>query len=77
MLMTSIFSSSHNEFMCFQSCLTDSHTRKLKAFADDKLNVTKIIISVSDRVETVVGKGEIACTSNFSFSHNIFKKLIS
>ena len=34
---------------------------KLKAFADDKLNVTKMIISVFDRVESIVGKGEIAC----------------
>ena len=49
---------------------------KLKAFADDKLNVTKMIISDFDRVENV-GKGEIACTSNFSFSHNVFKRLLS
>ena len=47
---------------------------KLKAFADDKLNVTKMIISVFDRVENTVGKGEIACTSNFSFSHSVFQK---
>ena len=44
---------------------------KLKAFADDKLYVTKIIISVFDRVENIVEKGEIACTSNFCFSHNV------
>ena len=50
---------------------------KLKAFADDELNVAKMIISVFDRVENIVGKGEIACTSNFSFSHNVFKKLLS
>ena len=50
---------------------------KLKAFADNKLNVTKMIISVFDRVENIVGKGEIACTSNFSFSHNVFKRLLS
>ena len=31
------------------------------------LNVTKMIISVFDR-ENIVGKGAIACTSNFSFS---------
>ena len=49
---------------------------KLKAFADNKLNVTKVIISVFDRVENIVGKGEIACTSNF-FSHNVFKRLLS
>ena len=50
---------------------------ELKAFADDKLNVTKMIISVFDRVENIVGKGEIACTSNFSFSHSVFKRLLS
>ena len=50
---------------------------KLKAFADEKLNVTKMIISVFDRVEKIVGKGEIACTSNFSFSHNVFERLFS
>ena len=50
---------------------------KLKAFADDKLNVTKMIISVFDRVENIVGKGEIACTSNFSLSHNVFKRPLS
>ena len=52
------------------------HT-KLKAFADDKLNVTKMIISVFDRVENIVGKGEIACTNNFSFSLNVFKRPLS
>ena len=50
---------------------------KLKAFADDKLNVTKMVTSVFDRVENIVGNGEIACTSNFSFSHNVFKRLLS
>ena len=36
-----------------------------------------MIISVSDRVENIVGKGEIACTSNFFFSQNVFKRLLS
>ena len=36
-----------------------------------------MIISVFDSVENIVGKGEIACTSNFSFSHNVFKRLLS
>ena len=49
---------------------------KFKGFADDKLNVTKMIISVFDRVENIVGKEEISCTSNFSFSHNAFKRLL-
>ena len=47
---------------------------KLKAFADDKLNVTKVIISVFDRVENIVGKGEIASTSNFSFFPQCFQE---
>ena len=32
---------------------------KLKAFADDKLNVTKKTIFVFDRVENIVKKGEM------------------
>ena len=35
-----------------------------------------MIISVFDRVENIVGKEEIACTSNFSFSHNVFKRIL-
>ena len=33
---------------------------KLKAFADEKLNVAKMKISLYDRVENTVGKGENA-----------------
>ena len=36
-----------------------------------------MIISAFDRVENCVGKGEIACTSNFSFFQNSFKRLLS
>ena len=36
-----------------------------------------MLISVFDRVKNIVGKGEIACTNNFSFSHNVFKRLLS
>ena len=50
---------------------------KLKAFAGDRLNVTKMINSVFDRAENIVQKGEIACISNFSFSHNVSKRLLS
>ena len=38
---------------------------KFKGFADDKLNVAKIMISVYDRVENNVGKGENAGFSPF------------
>ena len=34
------------------------HT-KFKAYVDDKLNVIKMIISVFDRVENIVRKGEL------------------
>ena len=36
-----------------------------------------MIISVFDTVENIVGKREIACTSNFFFSHNVFKRVLS
>ena len=32
---------------------------------------------LSKRIENIVGKGEIACTSSFSFSHSVFKGLVS
>ena len=41
---------------------------KLKAFADDKINVAQMMISLSYRVEKIVGKGE---RSIFSFSHEV------
>ena len=47
---------------------------KLKEYADYKLNVTKMMIYVFDWVEKIVGKGEIACTSNFSCSPQCFQK---
>ena len=31
---------------------------KLKAFADDKLNIAKMVISPCDRGENIVGKGD-------------------
>ena len=36
-----------------------------------------MIIYVFDRVENIVGKVETACTSDFSFSHDVFKRLLS
>ena len=38
---------------------------KLKAFADDKLNIDKMTISVLDRVENTEGKGENAGYQHF------------
>ena len=42
---------------------------------DDKSNVTKMIISVFDRVEYIAGKGENDDYQHSSFSHNVFKRL--
>ena len=36
-----------------------------------------MIISVFDRVENIMEKGKIACSSYFSISHNVFKRLLS
>ena len=49
---------------------------KLKAFADDVINVAEIMISFSDRVENIVGKGENVVSSIFSFSNIVFKCLL-
>ena len=38
--------------------------------------MTKLIISVFDGAENIVGKEEIASTSNFFFSHNVCKRLL-
>ena len=38
---------------------------KLKAFADDKIKVLKMMIFVFDRIENDVGKGEIAGYQHF------------
>ena len=43
---------------------------ELKAFADDKFNITQMLISVFARVENVVGRGENA-GNQLLFSHNV------
>ena len=46
---------------------------KLKAFADDKINVTEKPKFVLERVENIMGKEENMVTSNLTFSHIFFK----
>ena len=46
---------------------------KLKAFEDDMINFIEMIISLSYRVENIVGKGENAGYQYFSSFHNVFK----
>ena len=50
---------------------------KLKAYADDKINVAQMMTSVSDRIENIVEKGEMLVTIIFFFSHNVLKRLFS
>ena len=47
---------------------------KLKAFADDKLNSAKMMISLFDRVENTVGKGENAGYQHFLLFPQSFPK---
>ena len=46
----------------------------MKAFADDNSNVVKMMISVLDRVVKIVGKGENAGDSIFSFFSQCFQE---
>ena len=51
---------------------------KLKAFADDKLNVAQMMIFfLSDRDKNIVGKGEKCCLPAFSPFPTMFSKAIS
>ena len=48
---------------------------KLKAFADDKLNVTKELKFVLGREENIVGKGESAGNQHFLLFPQCFQKV--
>ena len=51
---------------------------KLKAFADEKINVTeKMEILYRMRKKRLREKEKMLVTSIFSFSHNVFKRLLS
>ena len=64
MLFTSIFSFSHKVF----------DWTKFKANANAKLNVAKMMISVFDRVENIVEKGENAGYQHFLLFPQCFQK---
>ena len=48
---------------------------KLKAFADDKLNMIQMAKFVLDKIENIVGKEENAGYCIFFFPRNVFKSL--
>ena len=52
----------------------NSTLSKSKTFADDKINVTLIIISIFDSVENMVGKGENASNQYFLLFLHCFEK---
>ena len=47
---------------------------KLKAFANDKLNIAKMTVFLYDRVENIVGKGENAGYQHFLLFSQCFPK---
>ena len=49
---------------------------KLKAFADSKSNVAKLMNFLLDRVENIVGKGKNAGYQHFLLFNNVFKRLL-
>ena len=56
-------------------CLLSSTLNlKLTAFADDKMNVVEMLISLSDRIENMMGKGENAGYQHFLLFSQCFQK---
>ena len=49
---------------------------KFKVLADNKLNVDKMTISLFDRVENTVVKGENAGYQIFSISHSVYQSFL-
>ena len=49
---------------------------KLKAYADDKINVTEKLKLFLEGLKTLWGKEKMLVTSILYFSHNVFKWLI-
>ena len=72
--------SSANAFNLFMTRIlsfTSLSWSKLKAFADSKINVTKKLKFLLERIENIMWEMEkMLVTSIFSFSHNVFKRLV-
>ena len=49
---------------------------KLKASADDKINVNQELKFVLEKVENIARKGENAGFQHFLLSHNIFRRFL-
>ena len=57
--------------------MTNFRLLKLKEFADDNFTFDENGRKSSKWVENTVGKRVLLVTSNFSFSHSVFKRLVS
>ena len=57
--------------------MTIFYWTKLKAFADHKLNIVKMIILLLGRIESIVGKGENAGYQHFLLFPQCFQKVSS
>ena len=49
----------------------------MKEVADDNFKFDENGSKLSKRVENIVGKGEITRNEQFSFSHSVFRRLVS
>ena len=66
-----------NQYFSFFNSLPNNKildVTKLKAFADDKINIAQVKISIFDKVENIVGKGENAGYQHFLLFPQCFQK---
>ena len=64
---------------CFKSLQSNKilNVTKVRAFADDKLKAARMMISLIDRVENTMGKGENPGYQHFLLCPQCFPKLSS
>ena len=61
--------------IALKAALNTIPSTKLTAFVDDRIIVTQMMISVFDRVENIVGKGENAGDQHFVLLPPSFRKV--
>ena len=77
MLVTKMFSKAFSRVVTLLNSFPNDKildTIKLKAFANNKLNIAKMTISPFDRAENTVGKGENAGYQHFLLIPQCFPK---
>ena len=92
MLVTSIFSffhyflfwfhrdktyHAHCTYLCYKNSIQQFlNLSKLKALANNKIQVTEKLKHLLGRVKNTFGKGENAVYHHFPFSHSVFKRIL-